>query len=141
MSDAIVRIGNESSRDIFISGDPNWDDQILILNGRPKAQPFRLPPGHSAELFVPAEDNGEIGAHALGVIVADGRDVDYGSAGGYQTTIGRQQETGWLGITDESVLNAPAVRYSTTREGPLSMKMDFVDIEPPEAGHNRSLRF
>ena len=141
MSDAIVRIGNGSSRDIFIQGDPNWDDQILILNGRPKAKPFRLPPGHSAELFVPAEDNGEIDAYALGVIVADGRDVDYGSAGAYQTTIGRQQETGWLGVTDESVLNAPSVRYSTASEGPLSMKMEFVDMEPPAAVHNRSLRF
>ena len=141
MSDGIVHVSNQSSRDIFICGDPNWDDQILILNGRPKARPYRLPPGRSAELFVPAEDNGEIDSHALGVIVADGKDFDYGSSGAYQATIGRQQETGWLGVTDESVLNAPAVRYSTTSEGSLSMKMEFVDAEPNASIDTRSLRF
>lgn len=141
MSDAIVRVSNQSSRDIFISGDPNWDDQVLILDGRPKAKPYRLPPGRSADLFVPAEDSGEIDAHAVGLIVADGLDVDYGSAGGYQTTIGREQETGRLGVTDESVLNAPAVRYSTTSEGPLSMKMEFVDVEPQASAENRSRVF
>lgn len=141
MSDALVQVSNHASRDIFIRGDPNWDDQILMLDGRPKTTLHRLAPGHSAELAVPSEDNGTIDEYALGVIVADGRDFDYGSAGAYQTTIGRQPETGWLGVTDESVINEPAVRYSATSEGPRTMKMEFVDARERAPADTRRLSF
>lgn len=141
MSDAVVQLSNHTSRDIFIRGDPNWDDQILMLDGRPKTGLHRLAPGRSAELAVPAEGNGEIDEYALGVILADGRDFDYGSAGAYQMTIGRQPETGLLGVTDESVINEPAVRYSATSDGARAMRMEFVDARDRAPVDSRSLSF
>ena len=141
MSDAVVEVSNQSSRDIFISGDPNWDDQTLIINGHAANKLHRLAPGHSAQLAVPAESNGAFDEYALGLIVADGPDFDYGSAGAYQSTIGRQPETGRLGVTDETVLKAPAIRYAATNEGPGSMKLEFVDAKPQVPADKRSLSF
>ena len=141
MNDATVHISNQSSRDIFVRGDPNWDDQILVFNGRPENTLHRLAPGHAAQLAVPVEDNGAIDEYALGLIVADGRDFDYGPAGAYQTTIGRHPETGRLGVTDESVLKTPAVRYTAMCEGPRSMTLEFVDATPLRPLDKRSLSF
>lgn len=131
MNDAIVHISNQSSRDIFISGDPNWDDQVLVYNGRPGNSLHRLAAGHAAQLAVSADRDGTIDEYALGLIMADGRDVDYGSAGAYQTTIGRQPETGRLGVTDERAIRVPTVRYTATSGGPCSLTFEFVDAERP----------
>ena len=29
----VLIVQSETSKDIYVSGDPNWDDQVLILNG------------------------------------------------------------------------------------------------------------
>lgn len=127
MTDAIVRVSNEASRDLFIRGDPNWDDQQLLVGGHMARGMYRLVPGDSVDVAVPAACAAEQEEYAIGMIFADGRDIDYGSAGGFQTTIGWHAETSRFGVTDEHVIRTPVLRYSAITESPCSMKMEFVD--------------
>ena len=52
MSRPTVTVKNNASYDIFVSGDPNWDDQILLVNGEPIDRPYPLTPGSSIKVSV-----------------------------------------------------------------------------------------
>jgi hypothetical protein len=132
VSDAIVHVTNHSTRDLFIARDPNWDDQVLFLDGRRLNRAHRLGPEESADVSVPMGPNDGAKEYLMGVIFADGRDYDYGSAGAYQMAIGHHSETGLLGVTDESTIKRPAMRYTMTDHAPWSVRMDFVDAPADE---------
>jgi hypothetical protein len=128
VSDPIVHVTNHSTRDLFIARDPNWDDQVLLLDGRRLNQAHRLGPDESANVSVPMGPNDRAEQeYLMGVIFADGTDYDYGSAGGYQLSIGQHAQTGLLDVTDEYTLRSPAVQYTMSDSTPWSVNMDFVD--------------
>jgi hypothetical protein len=133
VSDAIVHVTNHSTRDLFIARDPNWDDQVLLLDGRRLNGAHRLGPEESADVSLPMGPNDGAEEYLMGVIFADGADYDYGSAGGYQMSIGHHSETGLLDVTDEYTLRSPAVRYTMTDYTPWSVKMDFLDAAAGES--------
>ena len=71
--------------------------------------------------------------YLMGVIFADGKDYEYGSAGGYQLSIGQHSETGLLDVTDVYTLRRPAMRYTLADNTPSSVTMDFLDAPANEA--------
>ncbi|GLU32624.1 hypothetical protein WKR88_11255 [Trinickia caryophylli] len=132
MTDAIVRVTNLASHDLFILGDPNWDDQHLMFGSHAARGTYRIAPGDSMDVAAPGACAAEREEYAIGMIFADGQDIDYGSAGAFQTAIGWRQDTGGLGVTDEYTIRTPALSYSAASESACSMRMAFVDARAHE---------
>jgi hypothetical protein len=127
VSDPVLHVTNHSTREIFIDRDPNWDDQILLLDGRRLNRAHCLGPEQSATVSLPKGGESEGNEHMMGVIVADGRDYDYGSAGAFQMSIGQNPETRLLAVTDEYTIKRPAIQYAATGQQAWSMNIEFID--------------
>ena len=97
MSNPIVTVKNHSSQNVYIEGDPNWDDQTLLLNNQPAHGIYTLAPDQSAQLSVDWSGAGR--EYVMGVIFADGPDYDSGGAGFYQMIIGQLKDSGLLVLT------------------------------------------
>lgn len=127
MTDPVVRVINHASQKICIAGDPNWDDQALLINRRTTNGTRCFSPGSQAEVSIRLGSDTEPDEQLMGVIFADGKDFDYGRAGAYQTTIGHHSESGLMDVTDEHNIRTPAVRYSVANQTQWSMDMTFTD--------------
>lgn len=127
MSQIVLHVSNQTSRDLFVASDPNWDDQALLVDGQSFDRAYRLAVKASADVSVNWAEQDVPGENMMGVIVADGTDYDYGSAAAYQMTIGRRPDTGLLGVTQESTLNEPTVCHIDENATPSSVQMSFVD--------------
>ena len=123
MSLATVTVKNHSSRDIYIDNDPNWDDQKLLLDDKPLRRGYTLQPDRSARISV--DWNGPGNAYMMGVIFADGPDYDYGDNGFYQLTIGQDEDSGLLDVTEGG--GEAKIAYAIGQQTPWSMTMDFAD--------------
>ena len=141
MSDPVVNVTNHSTRDLYIDRDPNWDDQILLLDGQRLKRTHRLKPEESAAVSVPMDEGDKFGEYMMGVIFADGRHYDYGPGGFYQMSIGQHAETGLLSVTDESSRKDPAIRYTALEQTPLSMTIEFVDANQADATAPKSFAY
>ena len=115
MDSLAVTVKNDSSHDLFIDGDPNWDDQVLTIDGTPLERVYRLPAGSSAVVGITADYN------EMGVIFGSGNDSWF-----YQLSIG-PDDTGNQSVTDSYVNGTPTVTYTLRDQAPLSVTMDFVD--------------
>lgn len=124
MNNPVVTVKNNASIDVYVDGDPNWDDQKLLINGRPARGIYQLAKGGTVKVSVnwdhPPDDR------MMGVIFADKRDYDRGG-GFYQQEIGQNPKTGKLGVTDDSESGKPKIRYTLSDQAPLSMTMTFTD--------------
>ena len=123
MSNPIVTIKNHSSHNVYIEGDPNWDDQKLLLNNKPSHRLHTLAPKHSVELSVKGASAAT--AEMMGVIFADGKDYDSGGAGFYQMTIGQLKDSGLLDVTDST--GEAKVSYTVSQQTAWSMTLDFTN--------------
>lgn len=119
MNHPTVTVLNNASRAIFIDHDPNWDDQVLKVDGRPIQQPYTLNPGVAAKVSVDWSGAGE--ELMIGVIFSDKAD----ESDGYQLSIGQAPSTGELDVTDGD--GHGRVKYTVKDQAPWSMTMDFVD--------------
>ncbi|HTI19170.1 MAG TPA: hypothetical protein VL598_16085 [Trinickia sp.] len=128
MSDPVVNVTNHSTRDLFVDRDPNWDDQVLMVDGKRLKQVHRVRPDESVTVSVPMSPHDVGDEHMMGVIFADGKDYDYGGAGGYQLSIGQHSESGLLGVTDEYKLKRPGIEYMATNQTAWSMNIEFIDV-------------
>lgn len=117
MDSLAVTVNNDSSQDLFIDGDPNWDDQVLTIDGTPQEQVYRLPPGASAAVGITADYN------EMGVMFGSGND-----SWTYQLSIG-PDENGNQSVTDSYIHGTPPVNYTVRDQAPLSMTMVFTDGE------------
>ncbi len=113
-----VTMKNESSHEIKISGDPNWDDQVIIIDGKPHKQTYRLAKGASAVVGV--ADYNEMG------LWVTSRELNGEGEGSYSMEIG-PNDAGNEDVTDGTVFGTPAVKYTLHDQKPLSMTMVFVD--------------
>ena len=123
MRKPIVTVSNSSSHKVYIEGDPNWDDQKLLLNDKPMHGVHTLAPNHSVQLSVRDASAGNAGM--MGVIFADGRGYNSGGAGFYQLTIGQSEDGGLLDVTDGD--GRAKVRYMVSQQTEWSMTMDFTN--------------
>jgi hypothetical protein len=125
MSNPVVTVKNHSTHDIFIDGDPNWDDQVLLIDGKPTKKIYTLTQGSDVEVSVHWNQAGA--ELMMGVIFADAAQYDSGDVGFYQLSIGQETTSGNLGVTDGDAEGQPLVRFTVTDQEPWSMTMDFVD--------------
>jgi hypothetical protein len=125
MSNPVVTVKNNASRDIFVAGDPNWDDQQLIINDHVITEVFTLAKGATITVSVGWEGPGEMGM--FGVVFAEAQIYDSPGVGMYQLTVGQDPKTGDLGITDDYSSGALHIKYALSDQTPWSMKMDFTD--------------
>jgi hypothetical protein len=126
MSKPVVTAKNHASRDLFVEGDPNWDDQQLIIDGKVITEIYTLAPGATITVSVDWDGSGEEGM--IGVIFAEAKNYDYGGAGFYQLTVGQDPHTGDLGVTDGGPNGGTLhVTYKLGDPTPWTVKMDFTD--------------
>lgn len=128
MTNPIVRVTNLSTQAVCIEHDPNWDDQVLTIDGARMNQTLCLSPGVDANVSIDANGDTSTDPHLMGVIFSDGKDITYGNAGGYQTTIGQDADSGLLSVTDDFKLRSPSFQYSLGNQTQWSMDMTFVDV-------------
>ena len=126
MSNPVVTVTNNASRDIFVDSDPNWDDQELMINGQAFTEIYTLAEGATITVSVNWESAGD--SRMIGVIFANEKNYDYDKgAGFYQLTVGQDPNTGNLGITDNYTFGQPDVYYTLSDQAPWSMTMGFKD--------------
>src|SRR5437016_193930 len=123
MSAPVVTVKNHSSRDLFVDGDPNWDDQRLKLSGKVLGEVHTLAKGATIQLSVDWNAKGD--AQMMGVIFAEKKIYDHG-VGFYQMTIG-QDEEGRLDVTAPNPMNRPHVKYTVEAQTPWTMTLTFHD--------------
>jgi hypothetical protein len=121
MGKLAVTVKNDASGIVYINGDPNWDDQVLTVDGNPQMEIYPLNPGGETAVVGIEGDAGE-----MGVIFSTTTNSDYDGSGFYQLTIGRG-DTGMLDVTDGGPYGSPTVSYTLHDRQPLSMTMVFVD--------------
>ncbi len=124
MSKPIVTAANHSTHEVFIAGDPNWDDQQLLINGQVATDVYTLATGQTATVSVAWDGAGD--SSMMGVIFSQVKDYD-GGRKFYQQEVGQVPETGNLGVTEESIFGPPAFRYALSNQTPWSMTMNFTD--------------
>lgn len=126
MTQPVVHVVNASTHELFIDHDPNWDDQVLVVDGEPVDSIYRLPAGACAVVTIAAAISPAKDANLIGVVLSDGQHYDYGTAGFYQATIGHD-ENGLLGVTDELVHRQPRIGYALEARTDWSMTLRFAD--------------
>jgi hypothetical protein len=119
MGKLAVTAQNQTSNIVYIDRDPNWDDQVLTINGAPQMEIYALNPGASAVVGVDWD------ATEMGVIFATTKNYDYDGTGFYQLTIGQDGDK--LGITDGGPNGTPTFTYTLQDQQSLSMTMVFAD--------------
>jgi len=125
MSHPVVTINNRASRNIFVDSDPNWDDQILLIDGKRIDGVYTLPQGATIRISIPWE--GAASELMMGVIFANAAQYDYGDVGFYQLSIGQEPQSGHLGITDQYESGSSQLRYTIEHQTPWSMTVNFID--------------
>jgi hypothetical protein len=125
MTNPVVHVANRSNQEVCIAHDPNWDEQVLRIDGSASAYTLCLEPGVDADVSIDVRGDTTPEAYLMGVIFSDGKDFTYGRSGAYQTTIGHHPNTGLLGVTDESTIRTPSVQYVVSNQTPWSMNMTF----------------
>ena len=123
MSNVVVTVTNRAGIDIFVSGDPNWDDQELMVDGQVISSPYALPTGGTIGVSVNWE--GPAAEEMMGVIFAQTKS---GNDQFYQLAVGQDPNTGDLAITREDSFGTLAFRYSLSNQAPWSMTMTFEDV-------------
>ncbi len=119
-----VTVRNQSSHDVYVDRDPNWDDQVLTFDGVPGEGIYLLAPGSSVVVGITDDDYNQ-----MGVIFAGAKNYEYPpGAWFYQLTIGPDPDTGDQSVTDSYISGSPTVEYRLEDQEPLSMTMVFVDI-------------
>jgi hypothetical protein len=126
MSKPVVTAKNNTSRDIYVAGDPNWDDQQLIVNGNVITETYTLTKGGTITVSVDWEGPGE--ELMMGVIFSEAPNYDDAGVGFYQLSVGQDPKTGNLAVT-EGGPNGGAlhIKYTLSDQTPWTMKMDFTD--------------
>ena len=74
MTDPVVRVTNHAARPVCIARDPNWDDQVLLIGGRPAKRTRCLDPGAKTSVGVRLGADTAPDEHLMGVVFADGKD-------------------------------------------------------------------
>jgi hypothetical protein len=120
MDKLAITVTNSSSHGLYIDRDPNWDDQVLTIDGQPQYSIYLLKPGSSAVVGVTSDYAG------MGVIFATTENYDHDDQAFYQLEIG-QNDAGDQDVIGGGPFNTPTVSYTLQDQKPLSMTMVFTD--------------
>ncbi|MDR0225093.1 MAG: hypothetical protein LBI66_01625 [Burkholderiaceae bacterium] len=127
-----VTVNNSTSSDIFIASDPNWDDQILTIDGVKQNTPFKLTSSGIVVVSVTydigtqkSSVRGTDDRYEMGIIFSASKDFDT-DPDGYQLVIGKNG-AGKLDVTDGGPEEAtPSFNYRISDQNPESMLMTFI---------------
>ncbi|WNV05078.1 hypothetical protein RP726_01390 [Candidatus Methylospira mobilis] len=123
MNVANAVIQNSSSFGLYLSSDPNWDGQILLVDGKLlHGGSFLTEPGLSATAGVVWGDSLPTDT-MMGIIIEDG------AGGSFQLTIGQDPGTQKMTVTDPEpyIYGSPKVNYVTTAQTEWSVTLVFSD--------------
>ena len=122
-------IQNNASAGLYLSADPNWDGQILFVNGkRMHGGSFLIEPGLSATASVGWDDSPPA-EYMMGIIISEDENPDYGKGGSFQLTIGLDPSTKKMAVTDPEpyTSGSPKESYIVTAQTEWSLTLVFSD--------------
>ena len=128
MKDPVVELKNSSGKKLYLSGDSNWDDQVLLFDGK-KAKSRVLEPRSSAKVAVKISVawGGNPGSESMmGIVVATDK---LGANDGNSFTVGVNAKSQKLDLTEpeNSEFGNPGVAYSVTKQTADSLTLEFSD--------------
>ncbi|MCP4105145.1 MAG: hypothetical protein GY749_06355 [Desulfobacteraceae bacterium] len=110
-----ITVRNNSSIDIKVSGDPNWDDQQLFAGSRPINIPVLLAKGSSVEL------NSEW--YEMGVCFEDSD---------FYMSISTKSEMGNMGISDDYEPSEQKIKLKIISQTEKSITLELEDMKSDE---------
>lgn len=120
MSNPVVTVENHASINVFVGGNPDWDDQKVLFNGRYKGR-YKLTPGKSIKVSV--KWNYPATEEMMGLDFT--QTEIYGVPLFY--VVAGQDQTGNLAITDAHQFDDLLIRYTVSDQAPWSMTMTLTD--------------
>ena len=119
MSTVLVNATNRSDTDVFVSGQPDWDDQQLMVNGETIQGAYKLPDGETVAVSVnwdapPAEE-------MMGVVFSPDRSANTG----FFLAVGEDPATGNLAVTSNNSFGELTFRFTVADQEPWSLAMTF----------------
>jgi hypothetical protein len=123
MNNVVVAVTNRASVDVFVSGDPNWDDQELLVDGQLILSAYMLSQGTTISVSVSWGAAGD--ERMMGVIFSQ---TESANDQFYQLTVGQDSTTGNLAITSGTSFGTLQFEYTLGDQAPWSMTMTFEDV-------------
>lgn len=118
----ILVVQSKTAKNVYVSGDPNWDDQVLILNGS------------TDEGYALATEGSPVTASVdwsyppdrlmMGVLISEQK---YGDQSAYQLTIGVNPDTGKMDVTEPDSYGDPGIQYSITERTEDTVTLLFTE--------------
>lgn len=113
---------NATSSDLYIDGDPNWDDQQLKIDGRIIRSPYISSSGQSVGCSIDwPEDIGD--GYMMGIIFS-GNNLE--NQNSFQMTIG-QNSQGLMTITENYPIEPLSIKYSVVAQTEWILVLKFED--------------
>jgi len=110
MTNPVMVVKSKTAKKVYVSGDPNWDDQVLILNGSTDESYALVQEGHPVTASVDWGTNPP-DALMMGVLISEQK---HGDQSAYQLTIGVNPDTGKMDVTEPYSYGDPGFKYSIT---------------------------
>lgn len=124
MNEISVTVQNNTSRNLYVTGDPNWDDQVLWINHKLAHGAFLISVGLSA-LVSMKWDESPPNENMMGIIISEASNPDDGSGGFYQLTIGENPSAQKMSVTDSYVYGAVKEKYIEVGQSAWSLALVF----------------
>ncbi len=118
---------NETSGDLIIDGDPNWDDQQLLIDGVDVYSPYNSISGQSVAASVQAFDDNDDGSELMMGIFYVGPDNDGENRNNFMMTIGQNSE-GLMSITEVNPLEPMTIKYTVITQTKWTLVLKFENI-------------
>jgi len=117
---------NNTSGDLIIDGDPNWDDQQLRIDGVVISSPYSSTCGQSVGASVDGWGENDGNENMMGIWYI-GPDNNNENQNNFMMTIGQNDEE-LMSITDITPLQPMTIKYSVVSQSKWILVLKFEDI-------------
>ena len=114
---------NNTSGDLIIDGDPNWDDQKLQIDGVVISSPYSSSSGQSVGASVDGWGENDGNENMMGIWYV-GPDNSNENQNNFMMTIGQNNE-GLMSITDVTPLQPMTIKYSVVSQSKWILVLKF----------------
>ncbi len=126
MSNASTVISmNNTSGNLIIDGDPNWDDQELRIDGKIINSPYTSPKGQDVAASVYGWGENDGNENMMGIWYV-GPNNNNENQNNFMMTIG-QNDQGLMSITDITPLPPMSIKYSVVAQTKWTLVLKFED--------------
>jgi len=116
---------NATSGDLLIDGDPNWDDQVLRVDGKIIESAYTSPAGEAVAADVRGWPEDSQDPLMMGIWYV-GPDNNHENRNNFMMSIGRSKE-GLMDITEVYALDPMTIKYSVVVQTKWVLVLKFVD--------------